>query len=104
MKGKLALKEQIEASDKIINKVADFYGLTNKEIRGKCRKRPLVKARFIAMYFLRQKTDFTLKTIGDMFGRDHTSVIHALNTIRQVQSLHYETDLMEDLKKIQDFI
>ena len=104
MKGKLDLKDQTIAAENIISKVAKFYSLTENQVLGRCRKQKLVKARFISMYFIRNKTDFPLKKIGDMFGRDHASVIHALSTIKQVQSLHYETDLMEDLKKIKDII
>ena len=104
LKDKLGLKDQIEKADLIIAKVATFYGMANNDIRGKCRQKELVKARWIAMYFIRQQTDFTLKTIGDMFGRDHTTVIHALETIKDIMSLHYETDLKEDLINIKRFI
>ncbi len=104
MKEKSGLKAQIEKAEIIIAKVATFYGMANKDIRGKCRQRELVKARWIAMYFIRQQTDFTLKTIGDMFGRDHTTVIHALETIKDIMSLKYETDLKEDLINIKRFI
>ena len=89
-------------ADSIIEKVAAFYGISNADIRGKCRKKDLVKARWIAMYFIRTKTDFTLKTIGDMFGRDHTTVIHALETIKDIMVLRYETDLKEDLIRVKN--
>lgn len=104
MKGRLDIRDQTKAAESIINKVAEFYGLTEEEVLGRCRKQDLVKARFVAIYFIRNKTEFTLKTIGRMFKRDHASIIHALKTIRQVQSLHYETDIMEDLKKLNNII
>lgn len=102
MTEKSGLKSQIKMADSIIEKVAAFYGISNSDIRGKCRKKDLVKARWIAMYFIRTKTDFTLKTIGDMFGRDHTTVIHALETIKDIMSLRYETDLKEDLIRVKN--
>jgi len=104
MKEKSALRQQIEKAETIISKVAAFYGMANSDIRGKCRKKEFVKARWIAMYYIRQQTDFTLNTIGDMFGRDHTTVIHALETIKDIMTLHYETDLKEDLINIKRFI
>lgn len=100
----MGLREQIVAADNIIDKISDFYGIANKDIRGKCRRREFVKARYLAVFFIKQNTDFTLKTIGEMFGRDHTSIIHALKTVSIVQSLHYDTDMLVDLKKIKDFI
>jgi chromosomal replication initiation ATPase DnaA len=84
MKERLDIRDQTKAAENILSKVA--------------------KARFIAIYFIRNKTEFTLKTIGRMFQRDHASIIHALKTIRQVQSLHYETDIMADLKKLSNII
>lgn len=104
MKEKSELKQQIEKAEQIIGKVAAFYGMSNKLIKGKCRQKEFVKARWIAMYFIRQQTDFPLKTIGDMFGRDHTTVIHALREIQSIMSLHYDTDFKDDFIKIQRFI
>ncbi len=49
MKEKSGLKSQIKMADSVIEKVAAFYGMSNSDIRGKCRKRELVKARWIAM-------------------------------------------------------
>ena len=104
MKEKSELKQQIEKADEIVAKVAAFYGISNKLIRGKSRQKEFVKARWIAMYFIRQQTDFTLNTIGDMFGRDHTTVIHALREMHNIMSLHYDTDFKDDFIKIQRFI
>ena len=104
MKERLDLRDQTKAAENILSKVAKFYGMTTDEVLGRCRKQELVKARFIAIYFIRNKTEFTLKTIGRMFKRDHASIIHALKTIKQVQSLHYETDVIRDLKKLSNII
>ena len=104
MKERLDIKQQTQAAQNIISKVAKFYGLTSDEILGRCRERRLIKARFISIYFIKQKTEFTLVTIGKIFNRDHASIIHALKTIQTVKELHYETDLLEDLKKLSNII
>ena len=104
MKERLDIKQQTQAAQNIISKVAKFYGLTSDEILGRCRERRLIKARFISIYFIKQKTEFTLVTIGKIFKRDHASIIHALKTIQTVKELHYETDLLEDLKKLSNII
>jgi chromosomal replication initiator protein len=42
----------------------------------------VVRARQIAMYFAKQHTEHSLKDIGLHFGgRDHSTVIHANNTV-----------------------
>ena len=56
------------------------------------------------MYCIKNNTSLTLKTIGDMVGRDHTTIIHSLRTIENTLSLHYNTDLKEELTEIKRLI
>ena len=94
----------IKIAETIIEKVAAFYNITIKDIKGKSRKRQFVKARFIAMYLIKNNTSLTLKTIGDIVGRDHTTIIHSLQTIQNTLSLHYDTDLKDELNQIKRLI
>ena len=94
----------IKYSETIIDKIADYYKILPKDIKGKSRKRHFVKARFIAMYCIKNNTSLTLKTIGDMVGRDHTTIIHSLRTIENTLSLHYDTDLKYELTEIKRLI
>jgi len=51
-------------------------------IRARTRKREAVQARQVAMYFCKQMTNHSLKTIGLRFGgRDHSTVIHAYQSV-----------------------
>ena len=51
-------------------------------IRARTRKREIVQARQIAMYFSKQLTKHSLKAIGQHFGgRDHSTVIHAVRSV-----------------------
>ena len=101
---RLTTKEMIKYSETIIDKIAEYYKILPKDIKGKSRKRHFVKARFIAMYCIKNNTSLTLKTIGDMVGRDHTTIIHSLRTIENTLSLHYNTDLKEELTEIKRLI
>lgn len=94
----------IKYSETIIDKIAEYYKILPKDIKGKSRKRHFVKARFIAMYCIKNNTSLTLKTIGDMVGRDHTTIIHSLRTIENTLNLHYNTDLKEELTEIKRLI
>jgi len=62
--------------------VCEYMNVEEDRMRGKTRKREVVRARQIAMYFCKQFTQNSLKTIGLHFGgRDHSTVIHANNTV-----------------------
>lgn len=69
----------------VIETVAETAGVTLQAIKSRSRKRELVEARQIAMTLLKSETKMTLKTIGSFFsGRDHTTVIHAINTVEDL--------------------
>ena len=62
--------------------VCEYMHIEEDRVRGKTRKREVVRARQIAMYFCKEFTQNSLKTIGLHFGgRDHSTVIHANNTV-----------------------
>jgi chromosomal replication initiator protein len=88
----------------ILEATAEMFGLSVDELRGKSRSRPLVTARQIAMYVLRELTDFSYPAIGREFGdRDHTTVMHAVSKIGKLMAERratYEqvTELLHRLK------
>jgi chromosomal replication initiator protein len=54
---------------------------------GKTRKQEIVFARQLAMYLIRDLTTTSLKTVGMHFGgRDHTTVMHAINMIESLRN------------------
>jgi len=76
----------------IIKTVADFYHLKQSAIRGKVRVQSIVKARHIAMYFLKDDLHLPYMEIGRWFSnRDHTSAMHALRKITNQMSLDEDT-------------
>lgn len=65
--------------------VGDYFQVPVEKMKAKSRKREFVQARQISMYFAKNYTKSSLKTIGLHFGnRDHSTVIHALNTVRDL--------------------
>jgi len=64
--------------------VCEHLSVAENKIRDKTRKKEIVLARQIAMYLAKNLTLSSLKTIGLHFGgRDHSTVIHACNTIEE---------------------
>lgn len=71
------------------------------ELQTKCRKRKLVFPRQMIMYFLTEYTDMTYKQIADIFNRDHTTVIHSKDTIKDL--MHSDDKVrarVDELKKL----
>lgn len=65
--------------------VGKFYGVTVKEIKATKRTQDIVLARQVAMYLAREMTDNSLPKIGKEFGgRDHSTVLHAYNKIKNM--------------------
>jgi chromosomal replication initiator protein len=71
----------------ILDETSELFGFTIEEIISKHRQRPLVTARQIAMYVMRELTDLSYPNIARVFGgRDHTTVIHAVEKIGALMS------------------
>ena len=65
----------------IQQRVAAYYGLDRTDLVGRSRQAQVVRARHVAMYFVRLMTHHTYTTIGSLFDRDHSSVIHGCRRV-----------------------
>ncbi|WP_158858268.1 chromosomal replication initiator protein DnaA [Lunatibacter salilacus] len=64
---------------------ADYYDIKLVDLKAKTRKKEIVTARQVAMYFSKEFTNHSLKSIGYHFGgRDHSTVIHAVQTVNDL--------------------
>lgn len=87
--------------DEIIQVVLDYYKVSLDQAQAQTRKREVCLARQICMTLLKRHTKLSLKSIGAHFGgRDHTTVIHARDTIKDL----CDTDerIREDIRIIED--
>lgn len=81
--------------------ICDYFNLPIESINSKTRKREIVQARQLAMYFAKKHTKSSLATIGLHCGnKDHATVLHACRTVVNL----IETDkqfrgYVEDLEK-----
>ncbi|MDD6789126.1 MAG: chromosomal replication initiator protein DnaA [Lachnospira sp.] len=67
--------------DLIVKIVADHFNLTPDAILSQSRNAELNYARQIVMYLCRQMTTATQKQIGDLLGRDHSTIKHGVDKI-----------------------
>ena len=70
----------------IMSQTAAYFGLSLEDLCGTSRSRVLVTARQIAMYLCRELTELSLPKIGQQFGRDHTTVMHADRKVRALMA------------------
>jgi len=82
--------------DSIQSMVCEYFDLPVDLLRASTRKREVVQARQISMYFAKKMTKYSLKAIGEFFGgRDHSTVIHSCQTVE---------DLMETDRRFRGFV
>jgi len=65
----------------IISQVCKFYSIEENVMRGTLKNKGTNEARQIAIYLIRKLTNLSLPEIGKEFGRDHTTILHAVNKI-----------------------
>lgn len=87
--------------DYIQKVVSDYFEMDVATLQSKTRKRHIVQARQLAMFFAKKFTKASLASIGSQIGkRDHATVLHACKTVDNLA----ETDkqfrkYIEDLSK-----
>ena len=86
--------------DNITKVVCSALSVDENKLRDKTRKKEVVFARQMAMFFSKELTKSSLKTIGLHFGgRDHSTVIHACNSIENLRQEDSNIkQLVENLK------
>ncbi len=66
----------------LLNAVALYFGVKPTAIKGPKRDRPLARPRQVFMYLCRTELGLTLDDIGGALGgRDHTTIMHGVETI-----------------------
>ena len=71
--------------DAIQKKVAEYFNIRLSDMSSPRRARAVARPRQIAMYISKQLTSKSLPDIGRTFGgRDHTTVMHAVNRIEEL--------------------
>lgn len=73
----------------VLKSVADFYNITSADLLKRSRKKEVVRPRQVAMFLLREETKLSFPEIGQKLGgRDHSTVIHACEKIKEESSIN----------------
>jgi len=79
-----ATRLKVSISD-IQKGTTSWFGLGKEDLLSRRKTRNIVRPRQIAMYLAKELTSCSLPMIGQRFdGRDHTTVIHAVKTIKRL--------------------
>jgi len=81
--------------------VSDYFQMDIDTLQSKTRKRHIVQARQLAMFFAKKLTKASLASIGSQIGkRDHATVLHACKTVDNLSSTDKQfRKYVEDLTK-----
>jgi chromosomal replication initiator protein len=88
--------------DLIQNTICSYYKVSLEQLNSKTRRREIVQARQVAMYFAKALTKESLASIGTSIGgKDHATVLHACKTVRNLMETDrsFREDVLE-LEKI----
>ena len=81
--------------------VSEYFQMDVDTLQSKTRKRHIVQARQLAMFFAKKLTKASLASIGSQIGkRDHATVLHACKTVDNLSSTDKQfRKYVEDLNK-----
>lgn len=100
-----ALKEKLENSsealdsDKIIKAVSNYYRIPVAEIIGRKKTKDIAEARQISIYLICESLSLPLVSIGNIFGRDHSTISYSRDQIyKLVKEDERIRKIVEDVK------
>lgn len=78
--------------------VGQYYRVSREELASRSRKRQIAQPRNLAMYLCRQHTRAPLEAIGRAFGRNHATVLYAVQAVerelRKKGPLHLQAEFV----------
>jgi chromosomal replication initiator protein len=99
---KLVKNSHRELSIEYISKVVcDYFNMPVESLQTKTRKREIVQARQITMFFSKSLTKYSLASIGAQIGnKDHATVLHACKTVNNLKDTDKNfRQYVEDIEK-----
>jgi chromosomal replication initiation ATPase DnaA len=74
-------KDLTKRIDNLIKRICESFNVSKKELMSKRRFRPFVDARNVGMYILHKHYNLSSTAAGKVFGKDHSTVLHACKSI-----------------------
>lgn len=80
--------KDVESAEKVALSVAESFGVTVSEIKGKSRYRTIADARHSMVQITRQELGYSMNQIGICINRHHSTIINSLRVFEQI----YQSD------------
>lgn len=85
-------------TEKIIIATSKYFGVSVEDMKSSKREEGIVYARQISIYIIKQMTELSYKAIGEIFGLNHSTVIHSFNKIKN--NIKTKINTSSDINKI----
>ena len=99
LKDMLAHYERMVTVENIKKTVATYYNIRLADLSSPRRTRSLARPRQIAMALAKELTQHSLPEIGEQFGKDHTTVLHACRKVAELRQ--GDIKIREDYENLQ---
>ena len=88
--------------ERVLTAVSKKFGVSAEDIKSKKKTDSIANARHMTIYIIKKLTDLSLKDIGQIFKRDHSTVHSSINKMETYVKTknNYERDLNELIKEI----
>lgn len=77
-------------TETLLRLICDMAGVTIEQLKSRNRGRTLVMARYVFYHYARLYLNMTYKDIGDVFGNDHSTVLHGISMIKDMIEIEDE--------------
>ncbi len=94
--------KKVQPND-LISAVSDYYSLGKRKLLGKSRAQKIARPRQVLMYLMRTHLTLPYQEVGRIIGgRDHTTVMHAVDKITSLAS--EDVDIRQDIRGIKNLL
>ncbi len=99
--GNSGLNNEVEV---IMDVISRFYGVSKEKMCSNSRKKEIKESRQMAIYLIKKLTDKSLKEIGEIFNKEHSTIIYNLKSfekqLKKDTNLRFKVDyLLKEIKR-----
>jgi chromosomal replication initiator protein len=98
---KIDIKSNVQNYQSVIETVASAFGINSQDLVGTKRDKSVSNARQVAMYIFRQEMDYSYAAIGNIFDKNHSTVMYAVEKV-SARVINNEQALLQTIGSIKN--